>query len=176
MARGNESQGNAQALHRAGAGCSSKTHTKFRLLDKRILAQAQSRPTTSVLQVPRTCGRGWLGAPNSRLPFEGTPRPPRPGPYNQPVIRRKPDADHLPARPRAPPRPLCLGPERAPRAATPFSRRDCAARWNWAAGMAPFRLVRIPSAGHTAPALFDCTEPLTAAAGIPQPSPEWPRI
>lgn len=47
MARGNASQGNAQALHRAGAGCSPKTHTKFRLLDKRILAQAQSRPTTS---------------------------------------------------------------------------------------------------------------------------------
>lgn len=74
--------------------------------------------------------RAGRGARNSDS-HSWAPQPPRPGPAWTTQINQTQTA--RPAS-RAPPRLLCQGPERAPRAATPFSRRDDAARRNWAAG------------------------------------------
>lgn len=126
--------------------------------------------TTSAEDVrPRPAGPA---TPTALKGFHSLPGPDQPGRHDS--TRRRPPARRAS---RAPPRPLCPGPERAQRAATPFSRRDNTARRNWAAGMARRRLVPIPSAFrvHKVPALLRCTKSLTAANGIPQPFPEPPR-
>lgn len=97
--------------------------------------------------------------------------PDQPGPHNS--TRRRP-----PARPRALLRDSSVRGRKGPRgprrhflgAITPLAGIGLR-------GKASLRLVPVPSAVrvHTAPALLLCTEPLTAAAGIPQPFPEQPR-
>lgn len=146
-------------------------------IPSRTPANARPGPVTvpqCSTTVPRTCGRGRAAGPATPTRTHGLHSlrgPDQPGPHKS--TRRRP-----PARPRALLRDSSVRGRKGPRgprrhflgAITPLAGIGLR-------GKAPLRLVPVPSAVrvHTAPALLRCTEPLTAAAGIPQPFPEQPR-